>query len=152
MGRVVSKCWLWLESEEENLINYLLVSDARLASAMCIEYTPSHWITVFQWCESQSVMSDSLRPHGLYSPGQNTEVGNLSLLKGIFPNQGSNPGLPHCGQILYQLSHQGSPRILEWVAYPFSSGSSWPRNGTRVSWIAGVFFTNWVMKEASFPW
>ena len=34
---------------------------------------------------------------------------------------GSNPGLPHCRWILYQLSHQGSPRILEWVAYPFSS-------------------------------
>ena len=49
-------------------------------------------------------MSDSLRPHGLYgpwnSPGQNTEVDSLSLLRGIFPNQGLNPGLPHCGQIL----------------------------------------------------
>ena len=56
--------------------------------------------------------------------------------------QGSNPGLPQCGQILYQLSHQGSPRILEWVAYPFSSGSSRPRNRTRVSFIAGGFFTN----------
>ena len=44
-----------------------------------------------------------------------------SLRQGIFPTQGSNPGLPHCGRILYQLSHQGSPRILE---YPFSSGSS----------------------------
>ena len=45
-----------------------------------------------------------------------------------FPTQGLNPGLPHCGWILYQLSHKGSPRILEWVAYPFSSGSSQPRN------------------------
>ena len=44
--------------------------------------------------------------------------------RGLFPTQGSNPGLPHCRQILYQLSHQGSPRILEWVAYPFSSRSS----------------------------
>ena len=42
------------------------------------------------------------------SPGQNTGVGSLSLLQGIFPTQGSNPGLPHCRQILYQLSHQGS--------------------------------------------
>ena len=42
-----------------------------------------------------------------------------------FPfSRGSNPGLLHCGQILYQLSHKGSPRILEWVAYPFSRGSS----------------------------
>ena len=50
------------------------------------------------------------------SPGQNTGVGSLSLLQGIFPTQGSSPGLPHW--------HKGSPRILEWVAYPFSSGSS----------------------------
>ena len=56
------------------------------------------------------------------SPGQNTGVGSLSLLQGIFPTQGSNPGLPHCRRILYQLSHQGSPRILAWVAYPFSRG------------------------------
>ena len=53
-------------------------------------------------------------PHGLYSPwnspGQSTGVGSLSLLQGIFPNQGLNPGLPHCRQILYQLSHKGSPR------------------------------------------
>ena len=55
------------------------------------------------------------------SPGQSTGVGSLSLLQGIFQTQGSNPGLPHCRQILYQLSHKGSPRILEWVAYTFSS-------------------------------
>ena len=59
-------------------------------------------------------MSDSLRPHELHSPwnspGHNTGVGNFSLLQGIFPNQGSNPGLLHCRWILCQLSHQGSPR------------------------------------------
>ena len=82
------------------------------------------------------------------SPGQNTGVGSLSLLQGIFPTQGSNPGFPHCRWILYQLSHKGSPRILEWVAYPFSSGSSWPRNWTRVSCIAGGFLTNWVISKA----
>ena len=79
----------------------------------------------------------TLRLHELYSPwnspGQNTGVGSLSLLQGIFPTQGLNPGLPYCRWILYQLSHQGSPRILEWVAFSFSSGSSWPRNWTRVS-------------------
>ena len=53
-------------------------------------------------------------------PGQNTGVGSLSLLQGIFLTQGSNPGLPHCRWTLYQLSHKGSPRILEWVAFPFS--------------------------------
>ena len=56
------------------------------------------------------------------SPGQNTGVvGSLSCLQGIFPTQGLNPGLLHCRWILYQLSHKGSPRILEWVACPFSS-------------------------------
>ena len=51
------------------------------------------------------------------SPGKNTGVGCHALIQGIFPTQGSNPGLPHCRQILYHLSHQGSPWILEWVAY-----------------------------------
>ena len=92
--------------------------------------------------ESHSVMPNSLQLHGLYSPcnspGQNTEVGSRSLLQdswnspgqdtgagsqsllqGIFPTQGLNPG-----PLLNQLSHQGSPKILEWVAYPFSSRSS----------------------------
>ena len=49
------------------------------------------------------------------------EKGSHSLFQGILPIQGSNPALPHCRQILYQLSHKG--RILQWVAYPFSSGS-----------------------------
>ena len=89
-----------------------------------------------KWGESRSVLSESLWPHGLYIyspwnfPDQNTGVGSLSLLQGIFPTQGSNPGLQHCRRILCQLSHKGSPRILQWVAYPFSSGSSWPRNQT----------------------
>ena len=64
-------------------------------------------------------------------------MGSLSLFQGIFPTQELNPGLPHCRRILYQLSHQGIPRRLEWVAYPFSNVSSQPRNWTRVSCIAG---------------
>ena len=97
------------------------------------------------------VQVDSLRPHELSdswnSPDQNTGVGSLLLLQGILPNQGSHPGLPHCRRILYQLSHKGSPWILEWVAYPFSRGSSWLRNQIRVSCIAGGFFTNWAIRE-----
>ena len=74
-----------------------------------------------RWChpngrkqsESHSVMSDSLRSHGVYSPwnssGQNTGVCSLSLLQWIFPTQESNWGLLHLRQILYQLSYQGSP-------------------------------------------
>ena len=75
-------------------------------------------------------------------------VGSLSLLQGIFPTWGLNPGLLHYRQILYHLSDKGSPRILEWVAYSFSRGSSRPRNRTRVSWIVGGFFTNWAIREA----
>ena len=62
--------------------------------------------------ESHSVVSDSLQPHGQYSPwnslGQNTGVGSPSLLQGIFPTQESNWGLLHCRRILYQLSYEGS--------------------------------------------
>ena len=122
--------------------------------------------------ESHSVVSDSLQPHGLYSPWnspsrntgvgslsllqgnlpnpgmdprspalqtdclpaetpgkpKNTRVGSLSLLQGIFPTQEWNQGLLHCRRILYQLSHQGIPRILKWVAFPFFRGSCQPRN------------------------
>ena len=59
-------------------------------------------------------MSDSLWPHGLYSPwnspGQDTGVGSLFLLQWIFPTQKSNQGLLHCRQILYQLSYQENPK------------------------------------------
>ena len=116
----------------------------------------AYWIIYFQikvylilrqqlW--GLEVVSNSLQPHGLYSlwnsPGQDTGVGSLSLLKRIFPTWRVNPGLLHCRRILYQLSHKASPRILEWVAYPFSSGSFWYRNRSRVSCIAGRFFINW---------
>ena len=72
--------------------------------------------------ESHSVRSNSLRTHRLYSPwnspGQHTGVCSHSLLQGIFPTQRSNLGLLHCRCILYQLSHQESLRVLEWVAIP----------------------------------
>ena len=96
-------------------------------------------VKVAQSCSTLCNHMDCISPWN--SPCQNTRVGSLYLLQGIFPTQGSYPGLPHCRRILYQLSHKGSPRILEWVAHPFSSGSSWPRNWTGVSWIAGRFFT-----------
>ena len=105
--------------------------------------------------ESYSVVPDSLQAHGLYSPwnspGQYTGVGSLSLFQGIFPTQRSNPGLLHCRQILYQLRHKASPRILEWVASPFSRGSSQPKDWTWVSRIVGRCFMIWATREAS-PW
>ena len=67
-----------------------------------------------KWSESCSVVLDSSQSHGLYSPwnslGQNTRVGSCSLLQGIVPTHRSNPGLPHCRQIFYQLSHKGNPK------------------------------------------
>ena len=104
-----------------------------------------------------SVVSDSLWPRGLWpswllcpwdSPGGNSGVGCHALLQGVFPAQELNQGLPHYRQILHCLSHPGSSRILEWVAYPFSRGSSQPRNQSRVSCIAGGFFTSWATREA----
>ena len=110
-----------------------------------------------------------------------------SLLQGIFPTQGSNPGLLHCRQILYHLSHQSTmlcyvlclvaqscltlcdpmdyiarqaplsmgilqARILQWVAMPFSWGSSQPRDQSQVSCIAGGFVTVRATREAQEYW
>ena len=76
---------------------------------------------------SRSVMSNSLRPHGLQpirllhpwdSPGKSAGVDGHFPLQGIFPTQESNPGLPHCTQTIYCLSLQGSPYIL-WNIYRY---------------------------------
>ena len=111
----------------------------------------------FPFSVSRSVMSNSLQPHGLWptrllcpwnSSGKNTGVGCHFLLHGIFPTQGLNPSLQPCRWTLHQLSHKGSPRILDWVAYPFFSGSSQPRNQTGVSCDADKFFTSRAAREA----
>ena len=71
------------------------------------------WYTISVWSESESrsVTPNTLWHHGLYSPwnslGQNTGVGSLSLLQGIFPTQGLNPGFPHCRQILLPAEPEG---------------------------------------------
>ena len=71
------------------------------------------WLSVAQSCPTRWVPMDYSPPgssiHGIF-PGKNTGVGSHSLLQGILPTQGSNPGLLHCKQILYHLSPQGSPR------------------------------------------
>ena len=106
---------------------------------------------------SRSVVSDSLRSHGLQptrllcpwdSLAKNTGAGYHALLQEISPTQGSNPGLLHCRWILYQASQQGSPRLLECVAYPFSRGTSQPKNQTGVFCIEGGFFICWATPEA----
>ena len=77
------------------------------------------------------------------SPGKNTGVGYHALLQGIFSTQGSKPGLPHCRRILYHLSYEGNPRMLEWVAYPFSRRTSQPRKELNQGLLhCGPFFTS----------
>ena len=125
-------------------------------------------------------MSTSLRPHGLYSlwnsPGQNTGVGSLFHLQGIVPIQVSNPGLLHCRQILYQMSHTGSPYISHQFSHivvlitllgegsgtPLQysclenpiNGGAWcaavhgvPRSGTRLSDFTFTFHFHALEKE-----
>ena len=89
-----------------------------------------------------SVLSRSIAPDSFATPWTTACQAPLSmgfcrqeywsglhaLLQGIFPTKGLDPGLPHCRHILYHLSHQGGPRMLEWVAYPFSRASFRPRN------------------------
>ena len=104
------------------------------------------------------VVSDSLRPHGLYSPwnspSQNTGVGRLSLPSpGDLPNPGIEPRSPALQADSLPAEPQGEPKNTGGgVVYPFSRGSSQPRNQTRVSCIAGGFFTNWAIREAQAVW
>ena len=121
-----NKCLLisWLQSLsaviwEPKKIKSVTVST--FPPSICHEVMgPDPWYHIFLnilACEICSVVSDSLWPYGLYSPwnslGQNTGVGGLSLLQWIFLTQELNRGLPHCRRILYQLSHQRSPRTTE---------------------------------------
>ena len=94
--------------------------------------------------EGHSVMSDSLRSHGMSMEFSRPEQWSRQPFPSPrdLPNPGIEPRFPLCRQIPYQLSHKGSLRVLEWVAYPFSSGASPPRNQTGVFCIAGRFFTN----------
>ena len=94
-------------------------------------------------CKLWSVATRLLCPWDF--PGKNTGVGCHFLLQGIFPTQGSNPGLLHCRRI---LQSPGKPRILGEVAYPFSRGTSQPKNRTRVSCIPRGFLISWAIREA----
>ena len=98
-----------------------------LSEKKCLPYNPTLkdyeirlseelGVTVMLICMKMKVKLTQLCPtlYSLWnSSRQNTEVGSLSLLQGIFATQGSNPGLPYCRWILYQLSHEGSPRRLK---------------------------------------
>ena len=115
-------------------------------AAVNIEVHVSFWIMVFSCiiatpCTIRSM--DFAIPWT--SPGQNTRVGGCSLLQGIFLIQGSKTGLLHCRQILYQLSHQGSPRILEWVTYPFSRGIFLTQELNQ-----GLLHCRWILYQLSY--
>ena len=107
----------------------LLSPHATLLKLMCLK--PVLLNLEMQWSEGCSVVSDSLWPHGLYSPlnssGQNTGVGSLSVPQGIFPTWGSDPGLLHFRWILYQLSHEGSQE--HWSGQPIPSPADLPNPG-----------------------
>ena len=98
------------------------------AAWRALPYVPATILTVSCLSElSPRRLQPGTFAHAFFwnSPGKNIGVGSHSLLQQIFPTQGSNPGLLHCRWIFfYQLNHKESPRILEWVAYPFSRRSS----------------------------
>ena len=115
---------------------------------------------------SRSIMSDSLRLHGVCSPpgssvhggalGKNTGVGCHTFFPGALPNPGIESRSPAFQADPLPSEPPGkTPRILEWVAYPFSRGPSGLRNWTGVSYIAGEFFTSWVRRKPQYyhyPW
>ena len=102
--------------------------------------------------ESHSVVSNSLPPHGLYTVHGILQARILEWVAVPFSRGSSQPKVQITSPALQADSlpaePQESPRIPEWIAYSFSGRSSWPRNWTGVSCIAGGFFTSWATREA----
>ena len=84
------------------------------------------------------------------SPGNNTGVGCCVLLQGIFPTQGSNPGLPHCRWILYHLSHQGSPLGFQYSYTGVSSLSFLQGNFPTQESNQGLLHCRWIQCQLSY--
>ena len=108
--------WRWLRERSDwvqcGILDWVLKQEKTLTENTRAVLGRGHvWL-----CDPTACSPPGSSAHG-GSPGENTAVGCHSLLQGIFPTQGSNPGLLHCRWILCRLSHQGIPRILEWVAY-----------------------------------
>ena len=124
-------------------MNYMLTKllpEKKITAIQKVKYLSIKW--------SRSVVSDSLRPHGLQPtrllcpwdfPGNSTGVDCHFLLQGIFPTQGLNPGLPHCRQTLYHLSHQGSPK------YKLQSKKS------PIHFKFLLLFSHWIMSDSLQP-
>ena len=129
-----------------NLICMTRYIERSLVSGLCLCLVPHLCLTLWDPMDCSLLGSCVCGD----SAGKNTGVGSHALLQGIFPTQGLNSGLPNFRQIIYHLSHQGRPWILEWIAYPFSKGSSRPRNWIGVcSWILYQLNPNLIL---SFPW
>ena len=126
----------WLLSSSKKKISFLMLSTVSMLShVLCLvaqsslDFLPSAWPVACQAPLSMKILQARIL-EWVAMPSSR-----------VFPTQGLNAGLLHCRWILYHLSHKGSPRILEWVAYRFS-------RGTGVSCIAGRFFTNWTIRES----
>ena len=114
-------CWIVLSQCLEGLIpcgHSGLITSSESPSLSIFSKVGSSWsfsirskVKVAQLCPT--LCSPLLYISPWKSAGQDTGVGSLSLLQGIFPTQGSIPGLPHCKQILYQLSHREALSIRE---------------------------------------
>ena len=94
-------------------IDWKVTKEGSAAKKRCFKSSRQETAVVRPWVKVKVAQSCPTLWHPMdspwNSPGQNIGMGSLSLLQGIFPTQGLNPGLPHCRQIIYQLSHQGSP-------------------------------------------
>ena len=115
-------CALWL-SPDQSPIN--IHGREVLSLCPCAQLLSDVQLFVAPWTVARPV------PPSMDFSAKNTGAGIHFLLQEIFPTQGSNPGILHYRLIVYQLSYQGSPRILERVDSLFSRGSSLPRNRTR---------------------
>ena len=105
------------ESEVKSIKEFCLLffASKKHGCLLCILLLKKKILQKVNWKWMSLIVPNSLWSHGSpwNSPGQNTGVGSLCLLQGIFPTQGSNPGLLHCRQIHYQLSHRRSPDTLK---------------------------------------
>ena len=130
-------------------------------SPFLARFWADHLLSASLGCsKNHSVMSDSLQPHGLYSPVTSWTIQSMEFSRSEYwsgepfppPRNLTNTGIELRSSTLLEDSlpaePQGSPRILEWVAYPFSRGSFRPRNQIQVSCPAGRSFTNWSTREA----
>ena len=155
--RVESKIWSkgtrpWdtdPQTEQSAAANGEGLQEGRLGDFWSLWFVVQSLSRVRLFCDPVDCSPPGSSVHG-DSPAKNTGMGCHALLQRIFLTQGLNPGLPHCRWIFYQLSHQGSPIILEWVAISFSRGTSWPRNQTQASCLGRWILYHWVTREARF--